>query len=660
MKKNILLLLLVFVFAAATTFAAEYQRKTVNVPKVASSAITIDGKMDEAAWSTAARVNLVSPTGFEMFAYYYGRNLAEPDFDELTARMLWAKDTLYLFVHIDEIVNDSTDLYWRGKWNADQFFVSLSNRLGVEMKGWYDGNVYAAPDGPYHFLVLADSVTLNNNEMTNIPDEFRKSPTDTARVFKASDIARWKILINKTTGVWDIEMAIYNPNVNANSAVGFNLGGSVGSTKGFQADSDAYAYWTWQPCVVDSPYAQPPNVPVPDWGTDPGSYNLANSLAWAILRFTPGTDDLYRRTQIDVPMVSPAAMTIDGKMNEPAWANATRANLVSPTGFQMFAYYYGRNLVEPDFDEVTARMLWAKDTLYLFMHIDEIVNDSTDLYWRGKWNADQLFISLSNRLGVEMKGWYDGNVYAAPDGPYHFLVLADSVTLNNSEVTNIPTEYRRTPTDTARVFRSSDVARSKVFINKATGVWDVEMAIYNPHITAGTNIGFNVGGSVGSTKGFMADSDAYAYWTWQPCVIDSPYAQPPNVPIPDWGTDPGAYNLANSVAWALLNFKATTNPTGVNDDAGSLIPAVFELRQNYPNPFNPSTRIQFALPRTSQVTLTVFNVLGQKVVTLVDGVQTAGAHEVIWNASGRASGLYMYQLKADGVTVQTRKMLLIK
>jgi hypothetical protein len=624
----------------------------VDVPKVAAGAITIDGTADEAVWAGATKVNIVSPTGFEMFAYYYGRNLPEPDFDELSARMLWAKDTLYLFVHIDEMVNDSTDLYWRGKWSADQLFISLSSRLGVEMMGWYDGNVYAAPQGPYHFLVLADSVTLNNSEFTGIPDEYMKSPTDTGRVFNASEVALSKVFINKATGVWDVEMAIYNPNINASGALGFNLG--------FEADSDAYAYWTWQPCVVDSPYAQPPNVPVPDWGTDPGSYNLANSLAWAVLRFTPGVDDLFHRSQLDVPAVVEGVITIDGKADEAAWAGAAKVNVVSPTGFDMFAYYYGRNLPEPDFDELTTRLLWSKDTLYAFVHIDEMVNDSTDLYWRGKWSADQLFISLSSCLGVEMMGWYDGNVYAAPEGPYHFLVLADSVTLNNSEFTGIPDEYMKNPTDTGRVFLASEVARSKVFINKTTGVWDVELAIYNPHINLSSAIAFNVGGSVGSTRGFIADSDAYAYWTWKPSVIDSPYSQPPNVPVPDWGTDPGSYNLANSLAWAILNFKSGTGPASVDDNGAAGLPAAYELRQNYPNPFNPATRIQFAVPKAGHVSLTVFNLLGQKVATLVDEVRSAGNHEVSWNGHGFASGLYFYRLSADNVVLQTKKMLLLK
>jgi hypothetical protein len=367
----------------------------------------------------------------------------------------------------------------------------------------------------------------------------------------------------------------------------------------------------------------------------------------------------YQRKQVSVPKVSPAAMTIDGKMNEAAWTTAAKASIVSSTGFNMFSYYYGRPMKEPDYDALEARMLWAKDTLYVFVHIDEIVNDSSDLHWNGQWKGDQLFVSLSNRLGVEMKGWYDGNVYAAPDGPYHFWILGDTVTLNVGQKTNIPVEYRKFPTDTMRVFKATDYGHYAAFINKTTGVWDVEMAIYNPNVEASAVVGFNVGGSAGSTKADAASGDAYAYWTWQPCVVDSPFAQPPNVPIPSWGTDPGSYNLANSVAWATLRMIATPL-TGVEEQPATFVPVEYMLNQNYPNPFNPSTTIQYAIPKAGRITLTIFSVLGQKVATLVDTEQGVGMHQATWSASGLSSGVYLYQLKADGHVVATKKLMLLK
>ena len=98
--------------------------------------------------------------------------------------------------------------------------------------------------------------------------------------------------------------------------------------------------------------------------------------------------------------------------------------------------------------------------------------------------------------------------------------------------------------------------------------------------------------------------------------------------------------------------------TAVASDYGGL-PGEFSLSQNYPNPFNPSTTIRYALPERSHVTLTVFNTLGQQVVTLVGGEVEAGYHEVTFDASEFASGVYLYRL-TTGDYVQTRKVVVLR
>ncbi|HES59631.1 MAG TPA: T9SS type A sorting domain-containing protein, partial [Caldithrix sp.] len=89
-------------------------------------------------------------------------------------------------------------------------------------------------------------------------------------------------------------------------------------------------------------------------------------------------------------------------------------------------------------------------------------------------------------------------------------------------------------------------------------------------------------------------------------------------------------------------------------------PADFCLSQNFPNPFNPKTVIQYELPVRCHVEMKVFNVLGQKIASLVSKKQKAGVYQIEWDATQYASGIYYYQLKTDNGFIKTRKMVLIK
>ena len=95
-----------------------------------------------------------------------------------------------------------------------------------------------------------------------------------------------------------------------------------------------------------------------------------------------------------------------------------------------------------------------------------------------------------------------------------------------------------------------------------------------------------------------------------------------------------------------------------------LVPNEFALHQNYPNPFNPSTSIEYSLARHSKVSLTIYNILGQKVTKIVDTDQEAGQYAINWdalddNGNETASGIYFYKIVAGDFT-QIKKMLLLK
>jgi flagellar hook assembly protein FlgD len=94
------------------------------------------------------------------------------------------------------------------------------------------------------------------------------------------------------------------------------------------------------------------------------------------------------------------------------------------------------------------------------------------------------------------------------------------------------------------------------------------------------------------------------------------------------------------------------------------IPERFEIAQNYPNPFNPSTTFSYSIPTNSHVTIEIFNILGQRVRTLIDEPRAAGVYEISWDGDdsdgrGVSSGVYLYRFRA-GDFAETRKMLLLK
>lgn len=119
-----------------------------------------------------------------------------------------------------------------------------------------------------------------------------------------------------------------------------------------------------------------------------------------------------------------------------------------------------------------------------------------------------------------------------------------------------------------------------------------------------------------------------------------------------------------TVAWAESDLEFDVQPDyaglATSSDLEPVKPEAFSLYQNYPNPFNPSTNISFTLPNAADVRLTVYNVLGQEVSTLINGkTLNSGTHTVAFDASALSSGMYIYRIEAGNFT-STKRMMLIK
>ena len=137
--------------------------------------------------------------------------------------------------------------------------------------------------------------------------------------------------------------------------------------------------------------------------------------------------------------------------------------------------------------------------------------------------------------------------------------------------------------------------------------------------------------------------------------------------VTNWNTNTlanGLYVLNATAGDAAGNTKTAyiyviINNTVTDVTEGQDLPHTFALKQNYPNPFNPTTTIVFDIPNSSYVTLDVFDVLGEKVASLVDGYLGAGRYNAVWNADRFSSGIYIYQLRAGNVVIR-KKMNFMK
>ncbi len=176
----------------------------------------------------------------------------------------------------------------------------------------------------------------------------------------------------------------------------------------------------------------------------------------------------------------------------------------------------------------------------------------------------------------------------------------------------------------------------------------------------------------------LGSNDDYADWyainyyqgevscTYSQVVVDSlPYTGTYYAhAIPYYGTAHGKTpEIGNNAVGSYIITAKTQEITGVEER--EQLPTEFALDQNFPNPFNPTTTIQYRLKETVNVTLTIYNVVGQRVATLVNQKQPAGNYSLVWNAMDDygnrvSSGMYFYRIDAGGKFVQTKKLLLMK
>ncbi|MFZ2323179.1 MAG: T9SS type A sorting domain-containing protein [Ignavibacteriaceae bacterium] len=241
------------------------------------------------------------------------------------------------------------------------------------------------------------------------------------------------------------------------------------------------------------------------------------------------------------------------------------------------------------------------------------------------------------------------------NGKQYFKIY-DNTTLNSTKIF-----YERIDTSTGLVYRFDEESSGdshEYLIDDLLSEAGDTISSYRDRIPySDSNFG-NVCVEVGSTnlfgqirakKSFVKfDLSGYSYSLVNGIGVDSIYNS--------WDFGYSLSKIKGCILNGVVYGDTTITDVEKNTD---LIPGEYKLEQNYPNPFNPSTTITYQLPNSSKVTLKVFDVLGEELITLVDEYKDSGKYEVQFNASDLPSGVYFYRIRS-GNLIETKKMILLK
>jgi CubicO group peptidase (beta-lactamase class C family) len=274
----------------------------------------------------------------------------------------------------------------------------------------------------------------------------------------------------------------------------------------------------------------------------------------------------------------------------------------------------------------------------IFANLDSTLIDSLTLFDDGL-HGD----SLSN------DGIYGGHIPTIP--------IEEFFTLSVSTIDIQTTKYFNTP-DLCRFTTAGPVVLDSITYTKGTSnYFNIKVYVLNQGITK----------TITDASVRLICNDDWVS-TLTPKVLNLPSIPPGMTVSPS--SQFRAYYI-DSLFPGYFNFKVEVMSNGWTywkdslqiivgvEEELSEIPTNFSFSQNYPNPFNPNTTISWQLPEGSNVTLKIFNTLGEEVAILVDEYKIAGRYEVEFNAAGLPSGIYFYQLRV-GQYVETKKMVLIK
>jgi hypothetical protein len=355
------------------------------------------------------------------------------------------------------------------------------------------------------------------------------------------------------------------------------------------------------------------------WGSEWGPDTRILRLADPVTKIAIKTED---------------AFTLDGQLTEAFWEQADK--VVVSKGFNLSTggyYMQWGDTANAYTDASVAEVKFAHKGTDLYIGVES--DDASVCKWSPGWEADGLFLWMTYKglipgagERMEIKAMYFNATESAPIS----FELSANVPTGGAEGASSEPEGTVTHTETNGAdagYSLEVVVHTDMFgysdgdtVKLSTVIWDMDYA---------------------SADAYAAETADYHPNWWGTQWVDPTFEK---------------YFMYRNVVLSDLE------TVGVSQNDRGAIVKNYRLEQNYPNPFNPETTIKYYLPETSQVSIDVFNILGQKIANLVNAKRTAGMHSIQWNGTDDAghfvgNGIYFYRISTPEFSM-TRKMSLVK
>jgi len=632
--KTKLFMMVVSILFVSVSYGQMINRTDVKWARTTTSPITLDGQLTEAAWASAESVKIVYgiDNGMPGSGWVYENGRRSPlDSTKATVKFLVWNDSLYVGFRVqDKSVGG-------GPFNKFDGILSNLRRKDVTARPIQDGEIfYAWVKEPW-----ADTLA---DRLGRLP--FFGGPWGSSPYAPRPDSL--KRIWDAATTVQGIQNS--DTLVDVGYTMEFKLNLRVRGYNVTQAAGDIILYSF---SIYDADYQWPLDTAKQagnrvwfqcPWG-NANAYNHIRLYARPDVGLTGLVPTVFQELTIPGAGNYPSPV-LDGRLTDAVWQNAGVGKLQIKFGDAAIRNAYpstgpfrsgqfqpqvnGGTAAVTDPSLATVKYFYKADTLFLGIDVNDRVVQSIDIFDR--WDGFRPIICQrdvrngDNVLFPRRLSWRVAGTTAAP-----FAKREDDLAPNPGAWDSAGTKVQ-----VALALKGGTTIDTTGLT--ADSGYTAEMRIILPALGYPAGRGDGVvffGALLFDGDSFSPASTSYGTRTW--------YMRE------------GDFN--DGAAWAYMD------PTIVLavDEKGNTIPDEFTLIGNYPNPFNPSTTIKFIMPQTSDVTLEVFNVLGQLVATQTLRQQQAGEHAVQFNAANLASGMYNYRLRMVSTNATlVGKMMLVK